>query len=328
MDRLNRIAGGYTDAKVLLAAAQLRVFDHLRAGACAAEVAEAIGGGRRGVEILLDALVALEIVDKDGDVYTNRREVEPSMVSDGPTHFASLLRHRNRCLRKWAFLEETILGREPDLSFLQRRVREEPADNDDFIRAMFAVSHERVGSVADHLDLAGVRALADIGGGPGHYLAELARRCPDAAPYLCDLPPTLDVAARLLAGTPEGERIRLVPWDVYEEPPPAELPPLDLAFVSMLVHSEPPEANEAFLGRLFGRMAPGGRVVIHESVVEEGRTAPKAAALFSVNMLAMTQGGRSYTAAEIGAWGRAAGFDVEPGERLAERSYLVRLRRS
>jgi hypothetical protein len=61
--------------------------------------------------------------------------------------------------------------------------------------------------------------------------------------------------------------------------------------------------------------------------VEEGRTSPADAALFAVNMLVMTEGGRTYTEKEILSWGTAAGFIPEPGERLHERSCLVRLRR-
>ena len=40
----------------------------------------------------------------------------------------------------------------------------------------------------------------------------------------------------------------------------------------------------------------------------------------------MTDRGRTYTEEEILSWGRDAGFTPEPGERLDERSYLVRMR--
>lgn len=328
MDRLNRIASGYVDAKILLTGAQLRVFDHLRRpGATVEAVAAAVGGQVRGVRILLDALVALEIVAKTGELYVNEPDCEAALVSDGPTQLAALLRHRNRCFRRWAFLEETIRGDSPSLDGFSRRSHEDPELNADFIRGMFAASHERVGEVLDHVDLAAVRTVADVGGGPGHYLVELARRLPDATPILVDLPETLAVAGGLLAESGVGERVRLLAWDVYADPPPTELPPLDLAFVSQLVHAEGESANRGLLAKLHGAMAPGGRVVIHENVVDPCRTSPRAGALFAVNMLAMTERGRTYSAEELEGWGREAGFDVEPGERVAERSHLVRLRR-
>jgi hypothetical protein len=45
-------------------------------------------------------------------------------------------------------------------------------------------------------------------------------------------------------------------------------------------------------------------------------------------MLAMTEGGRTYTEREMLDWGRQAGFEPEGGERVSARSYLVRLRRA
>ena len=328
MERLDRIASGYVDAKELLAGAELRIFDHLRApGAGVEAVAEAIGGTLRGVRTLLDALVALGLVAKDGEAYRNEADVEAALVSDGPTQYAALLRHRNRCFRRWAFLEETIRGEGPTLEGIEGRSRDDPKLNADFIRGMYAASHDRVGAVVDRIDLAGVRTVADVGGGPGHYLAELARRLPEALPLLVDLPETLTVARELLAGTPLGARVRMVAWDVYAAPAPEELPPLDLAFVSQLVHADGDEANRELLAKLFACAAPGGRVVLHENALDPGRTSPKPAALFAVNMLAMTDAGQTWTPGEMEAWGRDAGFEVLPGERVGPRSYLVRLRR-
>ncbi len=94
-----------------------------------------------------------------------------------------------------------------------------------------------------------------------------------------------------------------------------------------MVHGESPEANRGLFAKLFRCMAPGGRLIVAENVVDEGRTSPPVAALFAVNMLAMTSGGRTYTEQEILDWGRTAGFDPEPGEPIDERTRLVRLRR-
>ncbi len=118
-----------------------------------------------------------------------------------------------------------------------------------------------------------------------------------------------------------------MPWDLYAGPAPEELPPLDLALLSNVVHGESAERNRGLFAKLFDCMAPGGRLIVAENVVDEGRTSPRVAALFAVNMLAMTSAGRTYTEEEILDWGRAAGFDAEPGEPIDDRTRLVRLRR-
>jgi len=329
MDRLLQMVAGFQEAKILLAGAELGVFDHLRgAGKTAGEVAAALGGNLRGTEILLDALAALEIIEKAGDVYRNRPLYEPHLTSgEGPAHFLGLLRHRNRMFRTWAFLEERVRGEPLPDALRDRAILTDPRTNEAFILAMWAGGVRNAPLVADHVDLSGVRRLADLGGGPGHYLAEFARRSPRIEPYLIDLPLTLQVARRVLAETEVFPRIHFVEWDFYTAEPPAGLAAFDLVYLSSVLHSESPEKNRVLLQRIFPLVVPGGRVIVQENVVEPGRTSPPEAALFAVNMLASTPAGRTYTEGEVLAWGEAAGFVREPGERLSGRSYLIRMRR-
>ena len=55
-------------------------------------------------------------------------------------------------------------------------------------------------------------------------------------------------------------------------------------------------------------MARNGRIVIQEFILEPDKTAPKFAALFSLNMLVGTEAGSSYSQQEYAAWLRAVGF--------------------
>jgi SAM-dependent methyltransferase len=326
-ERLDAIAAGFMEAKVLLTAARLGLFDAVRApGASVAQAARAVAGSERGVAILLDALVAMEIVAKEGERYYLQAEYQPHLVSDAPDHYPAMLRHRNRLYRGWARLEERVTGKDGDASG-ERSILSDGPTNRDFIEAMFAVGASRAPTVIDRIDLGGVRTAADLGGGPGHYLVEIGRRLPSAELYLLDLPLTLETARELLRRQPGGERVHAIPWDFYAAPPPVPLPAFDLIFLSQVVHAESEERNRALLRTLRSLIAPGGRLVVHENIVEPDRTQPKEAALFAVNMLAMTDGGRTYTEAEIAAWGREAGFTFGGGERLDARSYLVHLRR-
>jgi SAM-dependent methyltransferase len=329
MERLLQMIAGIQEAKILLAGAELGVFDHLKGrGLTAAGVAAALPGDPRGTEILLDALVALDIIEKAGDVYRNRAAYEPVLTTgDGPAPFLGLLRHRNRIFRQWALLEERVRGEPLPASLAAQPLLRDPRSNEAFILAMWAGGLPRAPLVADHVDLTGVKTVADLGGGPGHYLAEFARRAPQVVPYLIDLPLTLQVARRLLAQTPVFPRVQFVEWDFYNTRAPEGLPPLDLVFLSAVLHAESPARNRALLERVFPLVTPGGRLVVQENVVDPGRTSPLEAALFAVNMLADTPAGRTYTEREILSWGEAAGFVGELGERLSGRSYLVRMRK-
>jgi hypothetical protein len=325
MERLQRIATGFMQAKILLAAAELGLFDLLAPdGADADQVCAALDAELRGVEILLDALVAMEILTKEADRYHLPAELEPWLRDDGETHFVAQLRHRNHMFRRWAALEDRVLGR-PSARALDtpRAVVQDGRANDAFIRAMFSGGRRQAPAIVDRLPLEGARRVADLGGGPGHYLMEMARRDAALEPWLIDLPLTLETARRVLTGRDVAARVQMVSWDFYDDPAPPTLPDFDLLFLSQVIHAESPARNRALLHKLRPLLAAGGRLVIHENVVGPDRTSPPEAALFAVNMLAMTEAGRTYTEAEIGAWLRGAGFVVESVERLSGRSVLI-----
>lgn len=325
-ERLDRIANGFMEAKVLLTGAELRLFERIGHGASAGDLARSIGADLRALEILLDALTAMGVLTKTDGIYNVHPEAGPLLAEDSPDPFAAMLRHRNLMFRNWARLEDRIRGegipdpgRRPQLS--------DPRANENFIRAMVSSARRSAEAVAARLDFGDVRTIADVGGGPGRFLLEFLRRAPGAEGYLVDLPLTLEVARRLLEREREWARIRLVSWNVYADPPPTTLPRFDLVFVSQLVHAEGPAANRTLFSRLAATVEPGGTLVVHEHVVGPDRTEPAAAALFAVNMLAMTPEGRTYTEDEIASWGAEAGFRKERFERLHERSALLVFRR-
>ena len=75
-----------------------------------------------------------------------------------------------------------------------------PEETRRFIRAMDSLVRARGDAawVAANLDLSGVRAIADVGGGPGTYLIEFLRRFPEMKGAILDLPATLTVAREIL----------------------------------------------------------------------------------------------------------------------------------
>jgi SAM-dependent methyltransferase len=82
----------------------------------------------------------------------------------------------------------------------------------------------------------------------------------------------------------------------------------DLVLVSAICHMLSPAENRDLLRRCYRALAPLGRVVIQDFILEEDKTAPKMAALFSLNMLVGTEGGASYNESEYAAWLGEAGF--------------------
>lgn len=310
----------------MLAAAELGLYEIASGdGVTAADAARRIGGDPRATEILLDALVAIGVFSKRDDCYRLSAELEPALREDAPSQTVSMLRHRNRMFRHWALLEDRILGRGSPPG-TGRELLHDARANRDFIRAMVSASGTLASGVVDRIDLNGVRRVADMGGGPGHYAREFAGRHEAIEVWLIDLPQTIETARELGRYAADGAAVHTVAWNFYDEPSPAGLPPFDLVFLSQVVHAESPDRNRGLFRTIAGMLAPGGRLVVHEFFVGPDRTTPADAALFAVNMLAMTPGGRTYTVSEVEQWAREAGLEPARFEQVSERSGLLTLR--
>jgi hypothetical protein len=326
MRPLDETARAFMESRILLAAIELGLFDRVLAEPADAEtLAAKLGASRRGVEILANALVAMGVLVLGGGRYALSAEAEAHLQGDEGRDWLAMGHHWARLYRRWAHLPEIV--RDEPVPIEQPSALEDPDANESFIRGMAAIADDRPQRVLDAVGLDGVAVFADVGGGPGLYAVEALRRRPDLVALLVDLPQTLASADAVLGRFAEGESVRRVTWRLYDEPAPAELPAIDLALVSQVIHAESPENNVELLRKIAGRLSPGGRIAVHENMLEEDRVSPIGAAIFSVNMLAMTDEGRSYTGTEIAAMADEAGLTTTGTVRLDERSAVVLLER-
>jgi len=321
---IDAIAQGFMGAKVLFAALELGLFARLASEPLdTGTLAERLGLPGRGVRILAWALVAMGVLEDAGGGRLRVAARFAPLFAD--REYVALLRHRNRLFRAWSVLEQTVRDGRP--AHDQPDALDDPEANEAFILAMAAVSRERAPRVLERLDLAGARRFADLGGGPGVYVELALRAHPQLRASLIDLPLTLEVARRRLAGRPELDRLEFLCWDFYREPGPGrEAGPFDRMLISQVLHAASPGRNSELFARLRPLLAPGALVVVHENAREPDRAKPPAAALFAVNMLAMTEGGDTYTVEEIARQAEAGGLALEGSERLDERSVVIRFR--
>ena len=76
-----------------------------------------------------------------------------------------------------------------------------------------------------------------------------------------------------------------------------------------MLHINGPEENLLLLKKAYDALVPGGQVVVHDFILNAEKTAPRAGALFALNMLVNTQKGNAYSEPEYRAWLEAAGFE-------------------
>ncbi len=298
LDDLMEAAHGYQRSMALFAALKLGVFSALARGrADAATVARRVGADPRRLAVLLDGLAAMGLLRKTAKRYRNG-EVAASFLTDGPRSKSSILLHQGDCWRDWSRLEETVRG--------GRKGRPTGGDEqENFIRGMEDNARERAALVAGRFRLRPGERLLDLGGGPGTYAVEWARRYPGAAVTLFDTRATLRITRRILEEKGFAEIVRLIAGDFLADPIGG---PYDVIWISHILHAYSEKDCRTLLRKARRALAAGGRVAVQEFLVDEGGASPPGPAFFSVHMVAVTEGGRAYSAREVAGMLRAAGF--------------------
>jgi ubiquinone/menaquinone biosynthesis C-methylase UbiE len=166
-------------------------------------------------------------------------------------------------------------------------------------------ARERAAAVAARISLRPGELVLDLGGGPGTYAVEWARRYPGATLTVFDMPETLRVTRKILREKGASRLVRLLEGDFLADPLGG---PYDFVWISHILHAYSEKKCLSLLRRVRGVLRTGGRVAVQEFLLEESKTAPPGPAFFSVHMVAVTEGGRAYSAGEVASMLRAAGF--------------------
>ena len=297
---------GYRGAKAVLAAVELgliRVLD--QTDGRASSVARRARVSERGAEILLDAVAGLGFIRKKGGRYFSTPFSRDWLHPEGRHSLAANLRTIELLSPAYAGLAaaarrgRAVLGLK---ALLERR----PEFVSTYIGGMAGIARRPAEQLAEALDLRGVSAILDVGGGPGLFSLAMLERAPGARATILDLPETLRHTRRFVRASPFAGRVRLRPGDYRRAGFGADA--FDLVLLSHVTHDESPETNAAFLRRARKALRTGGRVVIHDYMLGKDRLSPLFGALFSVHLMAYTAAGRAYSEDEYRSWLRAAGF--------------------
>jgi demethylspheroidene O-methyltransferase len=193
-------------------------------------------------------------------------------------------------------------------SYAEAAGRGDPAAADDpgtrAYSELMAASQPMVAEqILDSHDFGQHRAVLDVGGGHGAFLAEVAARHPGLRLALLDLPPVAEAAGPVLAarGLAGIERIG---GSFRDERLPQGF---DLITFVRILHDHDDAVVQALLGKAHAALAPGGTVLIGEPMAGTRGAEAMGDAYFGLYLWAMGSG-RPRTFAHYRAMLEAAGF--------------------
>lgn len=299
-------AFGFVPSLAVSAAVDLGVFAALSEGPRSLEqLAQACQCQPRGLSPLLHTLVSLGLLLAEPTGWSLSEDSRTFLVPSSPAYLGGMLTHQTHLVAQWVHLPQTIRA---------GTSQQPPVEGDEdageffaaFVDSLFNLNFPAAGVVAEKLAAQGPIASAlDIGCGSGVWSLALAQKLPDLQVLALDRPTVLDkvtdVFARRLG---VRERYTLKGGNFRE----LDFGQQDVVYLGHILHSEGEALSRTLLGRCFEALRPGGRLVVAEMVASEPRGEALFPNLFDLNMLMWTQEGTVFTASQLEAMGREAGF--------------------
>lgn len=292
------LAHAYCGARAFHIASELDMFSHLDEGKTVAEMAELLSLEERPVRMLMDACVALELLEKARDRYKNTLLSSEFLVKGKPFYSGNFVSLEAVSYLAWAKLGEAVSKNRP----IERTRNEQVLQF--FTHAMHSTSVFSATILAEVVDLSGYHKLLDVGGGSGVNAITFAEKYPNLQATVYDQRPVIEVAAEYIARSPAADRISTMPGNYLENLPEGH----DAVLLSNVLHGEGPDDNRALLKRVYEALDSPGIVIIADVLPNEERTGPLFPLIFALNMLLETKHGDTYTESQVRQFVEGAGF--------------------
>jgi 3-hydroxy-5-methyl-1-naphthoate 3-O-methyltransferase len=304
--RLREMSQGFREAQVLLTCVELGVFETLNKGpATAAAVAQKAGADPRATGLLLNTAVALGLLHKSEDQFSNKPLVAACLLPGAPGSMAHSIQLQTAFYRRWGRLAEAVrTGLRPEED------RRDEAAGDwvrNFVFGLYDMARPFAPVIAEALDLPGDQPLRviDVGGCHGAYSLAMARRHPLLTAVVFELPAVVPFAREIVAQEGLAGRVTVQEGNFQREGLGVGY---DVALVFGVLNGEPPKGRAALIRKVFDCLNPGGRIVLRDFVLDDDRTGPSEAAIFALQMLLATESGGLDTRSDWADWLALAGF--------------------
>ena len=164
---LLKTSGSYWETCTLHAGVKLGVFTLLgNQQLSSKEVTEKLDGDKRGVEMLLNALAAMDLLEKKGDTYCNTPVSTAFLSKESSRYIGHIIRHHHHLVDSWSRLDVAVQSGKPVRT---RASHHEDEKRESFLMGMFNLAMNLAPIIVPKIDLSNRRHLLDLGGGPGTY---------------------------------------------------------------------------------------------------------------------------------------------------------------
>uniref|UniRef100_A0A8B9U216 Acetylserotonin O-methyltransferase like n=1 Tax=Anas zonorhyncha TaxID=75864 RepID=A0A8B9U216_9AVES len=288
---------GFKASKALFVASKLKVFDYLKTKGPlkAVDVANEVGTSVCGTERLLDACVALGLLEKTSQGYSNTDSANTYLTSDGEYSLHGYIIHSNdhlwplftnleSAVREGSRQNHRAFGRKAEDLF--KDYYHSQGVKQRFMAAMHSIAHLTARDVATAFDLSQFKSTCDLGGCTGALAHELIQIYPNMKVTVFDLPEVIANISYFQPSEQCAAPVTFVSGDFFKD----NLPEADLYILSRILHDWPDERIHVLLSKISAVCKPGCGILLAEMVLDDEKKNRSTALLQSLNMLVQTEG--------------------------------------
>lgn len=253
-------------------------------------IRESMSWSERGTRSMLAALIAMGLVEAQADGFVASADAAAYLTRDTPGSLWGLIDMEvDHFLSPRALLD--ALERDDASVYGDSDPWEEherdPEKARAFTAAMHSVSERPAAGFAERVDLSETRRLLDVGGGSGALSIAVAAANPELECVIWDLPVVCPLAEEYVAAAGLTGRVSASAGDMFGEPYPEGY---DAVLLSQILHDWGFEKGEALVRKAFDALPSGGRLLVHEKLVEDDGSGPLSNVLVHLDMLVWTEG--------------------------------------
>lgn len=318
--KVMQVASGYWHSCVLHAANRLDIFNLLDGGAKDLDaLQQATGADRRCLGALLSALVSIDFLERDGDLFRNNQFSQTFLATSSNYYQGGIVYMFENWYEAWGGLYDTVMSGKPSALMHQEYSDQETRD---YMMGM----HNRALSQADVLtgmvDLTGKKRLMDVGCGPSTFAIKFCERYDSLNAVAMDRAQNLKIAQEIVAQYNMQGRVELRPGDYNSDSLGTEN---DAMLLSSMTNQESPENIKKLLQKCYDSMNSDGVIMIQEQLLNPEKNGPELAAMIGVNQVINTIGGSSYSTTEMQEIMHSVGFVEIKSEQMSPPSPFMLL---
>lgn len=319
-DNILQLGFAFWGSKTLLSAVELGVFSELAEQPLTADqLRERLQLHPRSARDFFDALVALGMLQRDGDLYRNTPETDQFLVRGKLSYIGGILEMSNERLYPfWGSLTEGLKTGLPQNEVktggagLFETLYRDPDRLRLFLAGMTGLSMGASLAIAQKFPWEKYQTVVDVGGAQGGLLVQLCLAHPHLRGTNFDLGVVGPIFEEYVAANGLSERLKFQSGDFFNEP----LPRADVITMGHILHDWDLEQKRMLLDKAYQALPEGGALIVFEALIDDERRQNAFGLIMSLNMLIETPGGFDYTGQDCTTWMKDAGFRETRVEHL------------